>query len=261
MIMKSKKLVIFDLDGTLYLDGVPFPGVKELIASIREHGIHVAFLTNNSSKSTASYFKKLVGMGLAGHKREVITSTQAAISHILKIHQNVPFHVLGTDDVIGEIEDAGVRVIRDDTVTPGGVLLTYDTALTYEKICQTTALIRKAPVYLATHPDMVCPTQNGPVPDVGTFIAMFEAATGRRPHVLGKPEADMLLVACDRFGVSGKDALMVGDRLYTDIRAGINAGIETALVLTGETTEAMLEQSPLKPEHVLSSVLDIWPLL
>jgi 4-nitrophenyl phosphatase len=255
--MNNKKLVIFDLDGTLYLDGIPFPGVKELITSIRHRGIHVAFLTNNSSKSTESYVTKLAGMGLASHKREVITSTQAAISHILKTYPDVSFHVLGAPDVIREIENSGVRVSRDDTVSPGGVLLTYDTTLTYEKIVRTTALIRESTVYLATHPDMVCPTQHGPVPDVGTFIAMFESATGKCPRVLGKPEADMLHVACTRFGVTPSDALMVGDRLYTDIKAGSNAGIETVLVLSGETTEAMLEQSDLKPDHVFSSVLDI----
>ena len=255
--MNKKRLVIFDLDGTLYLDGIPFQGVKELITSIRQRGIHVAFLTNNSSKSTDSYVTKLVGMGLASHKREVITSTQAAISHILKNHPDVTFHVLGVPDVIREIENSGVRVSRDDTVIPGGVLLTYDTTLTYDKIVRTTALIRKAPVYLATHPDMVCPTQEGPVPDVGTFIAMFESATGKHPRVLGKPEADMLRFACARFGVTTNDTLMVGDRLYTDIKAGLNAGIETMLVLSGETTEAMLEKSDLKPDHVFPSVLDI----
>ncbi len=257
MSLKDKQLFIFDLDGTLYLDGVLFKGTNQLIKRLEDQGKHVVFLTNNSSRSTQMYVSKLNSIGLKTTSDHVVTSTQSAVAHIKRYHQDKCFYVMATNAVKDEIKAAGIRVEDDLKKNVHGVLLTYDTNLTYQKIEDVTKLLKRDVIYLATHPDMVCPTSFGSLPDIGTFIAMFYEATAKLPKVLGKPDPEILRVACDRFKVSSDETVMVGDRLYTDIQVGINAGIDTVLMLSGETTAAMLHASTIKPTHVFNTVLEL----
>ena len=139
---------------------------------------------------------------------------------------------------------------------PDTVILAFDTTLTYEKLRIACDYITDGVRYVATHPDMVCPAANGrSIPDAGSFMLLIEGATGKRPELIaGKPDPCMINMICELTNCPKEQAAVVGDRLNTDIMSGINAGINTVCVLTGETTVELLESSPIKPDYVLDSI-------
>ncbi|HZW99250.1 MAG TPA: HAD-IIA family hydrolase [Trueperaceae bacterium] len=230
----------FDLDGTVYLEDRPLPGARELMGSLRAARVPYVFATNNSSLPAERYVERLRGMGIEADPSHVLTSTHAA-AHRLRQAGFSRAYVLATDEVK---EELGVADIAHDAVDPQAVLLTFDTSLDYDKVRTVSDLVRSGLPYFATHPDLVCPTPNGPVPDCGAFIALFAAATGREPEILGKPSGFMATAIRARLGLEAERAgapapvriAFVGDRLYTDVRMANEHGFTAVLTLTGETT-------------------------
>lgn len=247
------KLYLFDMDGTLYLGNQLFDFTNELLAAIKASGGRYMFMTNNSSKSVEDYIKKLEKLGVSACYEDFITSSQATAYYLKKHHKGAVLYVCGTESLKNELRGQGFE-ITDDTEKAELIVMGFDTELTFKKLSDVSYMLctREMP-YIATNPDYVCPTEFGSVPDCGSVCDMIYNATGKRPTVIGKPEALMPELAMEMAGASPENTLVVGDRIYTDIKSGINAGCVTLLVMSGETTKEILENSPDKPDFVMES--------
>lgn len=250
------RLFLFDMDGTLYLGETVFPSTKRLLARIRETGRQYMFLTNNSSKSAADYVKKLGRLGIDSEIADFLTSAQATAHYLAEHYADRTFYVGGTRSLFAELAAHGLHVTDRYSSDVDAVICGFDTELTFAKLDDLSRLLcRKEVLFFATHPDMVCPTEYGAVPDCGAVCEMLFQATGRRPDaVIGKPSPLMVQMAMERAGVRPDETLMVGDRLHTDIEAGIRAGVETLLVFSGETTPAVLAASKTVPSAAAEDI-------
>lgn len=252
--LDGKRLFLLDMDGTIYLDGALFPGTLPFLEAVREAEGRYLFLTNNSSKSVDVYIEKLARMGVPAAREDFLTSTDALIAHL---HGKKPYrlcYAFGTGSFRQQLAEAGIPVTDRRSGEVDCLLIGFDTELTFQKLEDACVLLNRGVDFIATNPDWVCPTWYGSVPDCGSVCEMLFRATGRRPLVIGKPQPEMALLALERTGYPPEAALMVGDRLYTDIAAGVNAGIDTAFVLSGEGTRADLEASPVKPTWVFEDI-------
>ena len=250
--LKEVRCFLLDMDGTVYLGRTPFPGARRFFDTLTARGIKHMFLTNNSSRSAKEYERKLASMGLPAAPGSVYTSGDATIEHLKKSRIGPKIYLLGTASLKRRFEEEGF-VITDRG--PSAVVLGFDMELTYERVRTACRLITSGVRYIATHPDLVCPVEDGFIPDAGSIAEMIAAATGgKRPLVIGKPEPGLILGALDRLGVSSAQAAMVGDRLYTDMEAGRKAGVLTVLVLSGETDRSMLEESREPPDLVFDDI-------
>lgn len=243
------KLFLFDMDGTLYLGERLYPFTKELLSTIRAQGKRYLFMTNNSSKSVEAYIKKLARLGIDATGEDFITSSQATADYLLRTYPDRCFYVGGTRSLVAEFRAAGLNVTDRRSEEVDAVVLGFDTELTFAKLDDLSRLLRRDIPYIATHPDMVCPTEYGFVPDLGAVCDMLYHATGKRPYVVGKPKPLMPELAMRRIGVTPSETLVVGDRIYTDIACGVNAGTHTLLVFSGETTREDLAVSETKPSE------------
>ena len=250
----DKELFLLDMDGTIYLDRDLFPWTIPFLEAVKRNGCQYRFLTNNSSRSGQDYIDKLAGMGIAAVREEFITSVDALIADLLSRPFYKLCYVFGTRSFRGQLQAAGIPVTdrREDGVDC--LVIGFDTELTFQKLEDACILLNRGVDFIATNPDWVCPTWYGSVPDCGSVCEMLFRATGRRPRVIGKPQPAMALLALERTGFDGGQAVMVGDRLYTDVASGGNAGIDTAFVLSGEGTLADLEASDVKPTWVFDDI-------
>ena len=256
--ISSMKLYLFDMDGTLYIGERLFPFTKELLSAITLSGAKYLFMTNNSSKSVSDYIRKLHRLGISAQRDDFITSSQATAYYLKKYYAGKVLYVCGTESFKQELVLEGFTV-SDDISETECVVMGFDTELTFQKLHDVSYLLLTQPdlPYIATNPDLVCPTEFGSVPDCGSVCEMIYNATGKRPVVIGKPSPLMPELAMDRWGVKKENTCVVGDRIYTDIQSGLNAGITGILVLSGETTQEILESSPVKPHFVLSDASQI----
>jgi len=255
--IKDIELFLFDMDGTLYLGNQLFSFTKELLRTIREKGKRYLSMTNNSARRVVDYVAKLERLGIAATPDDFITSSQATIWYLQRHHAKAVLYVCGTESLKAELRGAGFAV-TDDTEAATCIVIGNDTELTFKKLDDISRMLctREMP-YIATNPDWVCPTEYGSVPDCGSFCEMLYRATGKRPIFIGKPEALMPELAMERLGVPKERTAVVGDRIYTDIKSGINAGTVSILVMSGETTEEILEASADKPDLVLQDGSEI----
>ena len=251
-ILKDMKLYLFDMDGTLYLGDRLYSFTQELLQTIREKGGTYLFMTNNSSKSVADYIKKLANLGIQATRDDFITSSQATAYYLQKHHKGQTLYVCGTNSLKQELMDNGFTV-TDDLDKVECIVMGFDTELTFQKLHDVSYLLLTRPElpYIATNPDLVCPTEFGSVPDCGSVCGMIYNATGKKPVVIGKPSPLMPQLAMERLGYSKFETCVVGDRIYTDIKSGLNAGITGILVMSGETTYEILNKSEDKPHLVL----------
>ena len=261
-IISSMRLFLFDMDGTLYLGSKLYSFTKELLEQIRAVGGRYLFMTNNSSKSVADYIKKLSAMGIPADREDFITSSQATAYYLQKHHSGKVLYVCGTESLKQELRSQGFTV-SDDIKKTECIVMGFDTELTFQKLHDVSYLLLTQPElpYIATNPDKVCPTEFGSVPDCGSVCDMIYNATGKRPVVIGKPSPLMPQLAMERLNVPKHQTCVVGDRIYTDIKSGLNAGITGILVLSGETTVQILEESADKPHLVLKDAGEILEVL
>lgn len=256
--IKNLKLFLFDMDGTLYLGDRLFDFTNELLKTIRQNGGRYLFMTNNSSKSVADYIIKLKKLGIDAVTDDFITSSQATAFYLKKHHKGAKLYVCGTMSLKAELESEGFEITENLDETQC-IVMGFDTELTFKKLHDVSKLLltRENIPYIATNPDYVCPTEFGSVPDCGSVCDMLYNVSKRRPVVIGKPEALMPQLAMEKTGCSPSETAVIGDRIYTDIKSGINAGTVTILVMSGETTEEILNASPDKPDMVLESGAEI----
>ena len=254
-LVNRTKLYLLDMDGTLYLGDRLFPFTKDFLKAIRERGARYLFMTNNSSKSVSAYIQKLEKFGIEATKEDFMTSSQATAYYLKKHHWGKTLYVCGTQSLKEELMGEGFAV-SDDIAKTQCIVMGFDTELNFQKLHDVSYLLLTQPElpYIATNPDLVCPTEFGSVPDCGSVCQMICNATGKKPVVIGKPAALMPELAMDKWGVRPEETCVIGDRIYTDVKSGLNARTNTVLVMSGETTYEILEQSPDKPHLVLADV-------
>ena len=251
-LLKQIRLFLFDMDGTLYLGNRLFDFTTRLLETIRSTGRRYLFMTNNSSKSVEDYIKKLEKLGISATREDFITSSQATAYYLKQHFPKHRLYVCGTQSLKKELIMEGFTV-TEKLADVDCIVMGFDTELTFQKLEDVSRLLltRRNIHYIATNPDYVCPTEFGSVPDCGSVCDMIYNATGKRPVVIGKPSPLMPQLAMERYGYSKEETAVVGDRIYTDIKSGLNAEITGILVMSGETTKEILDQSEDKPHLVL----------
>ncbi|MBR5156155.1 MAG: HAD-IIA family hydrolase [Clostridia bacterium] len=255
--LQDKRLFLLDMDGTLYIDTQLFDGTLEFLEQVKKMGGRYMFLTNNSSKSVDKYIEKLKSLGIRSEEEDFLTSTNATVSYLEKKNYN-KIYAFGTTSFKEQLKKAGFNItdkLEDDIDC---LCMGFDTELSFQKLEDACILLGRGVDYIATNPDWVCPTWYGYVPDCGSVSQMLFNATKRMPKFIGKPEPDMALAAIEKSGFSAGETVLIGDRLYTDIACGVNAGISTIFVLSGEGTLEDLEASETKPEFVYSGIKEVY---
>ena len=246
--------VFLDLDGTIYLGDSLIDGALEFLGRLEERGIRRYFLSNNSSKSVGQYLEKLRDLGIDAEESEVLLSTHDLISWLSKREITNTF-LVGTEGMRSMLLERGIDASSDE---PEFVVLGYDTEITYEKLATASIHLHRGVPMVASHPDIVCPSPDGGLPDTGAYMSLFEATTGVKPiHVCGKPDKGMILHKIEDLGLEASECAMVGDRLYTDIEMADRAGVYGILVLSGEASVDDVEEGELRPSLVVDSVAEL----
>lgn len=231
--LKEIDAVFLDLDGTIYLGGELIEGALDFLARCDEKGVKRYFLSNNSSRSVKQYMKKLQAFGIPAEEEDVLLSTHDLLSW-LGANNITKTWLIGTEGMREMLEEKGIETESEE---PQYVVLGYDTEISYNKISQASIFMHAGVPLVASHPDMVCPSPDGGLPDVGAYLAMLKVTTGVDPeHISGKPNAGMILHKIEALGLDPARCAMVGDRLYTDLAMATRAGCVGVLVLSGEAT-------------------------
>ncbi len=251
-ILRSTNVFLLDLDGTVYLDDTPIGGAAEVLHVLRQMGKQLVFLTNNSSKTQKEYHEKLSRIGLWREQDLIYTSGMATIDYLRLHAPDARVFLLGTDALKEEFARGGITL---DERAPDLCILAYDTTVTFDKLRRFDAFLKAGVRFWATHPDDVCPTAGYSMPDVGSFLALFERSAHRSPEcIIGKPCAPMAECLSHNLHMPRGAMCMVGDRMHTDIRFANNNGMKSILVLSGETTEESMKNFPDLPDLVLPAL-------
>ena len=254
MALTDKRLFLLDMDGTLYLDEQLFNKVPEFLSFIRQQGGRYLFLTNNSSRGVEGYIEKMRRLGIETTAEDYLTSADAAEHALLTEFPGQRCYVSGTASLQAQLTGAGIQVadtLSDDITV---LLSGFDTELTFQKLEDSCILLNRGVTWLATNPDWVCPTWYGSVPDCGSVCEMLHRATGREPEFIGKPRPAMVRLALEGTGYPPEAAVLLGDRLYTDIACAVNAGIDSVFVLSGEGTRDDIERDGIRPTWVYDDI-------
>lgn len=258
-ILKGITCFALDMDGTIYLGDEWIDGAREFLEAVEQAGKQYVFLTNNSSKNPQAYIEKLGRMGLSVEQDKIVTSGQATIDYLKKNFPGKSVYLLGNELLKEEFVEEGILL---DEKNPEIVVVGFDTTLNYEKMCRVCNLVREGLPYISTHPDYNCPTETGFIPDAGAIHAFIHASAFRYPdHIIGKPNGDIMDYLARRAGAVKSQTAMVGDRLYTDVAAGVNNGYTGILVLSGEAGMKDVEESEVVPDLIFSSVKEMIPFL
>lgn len=255
--LKSKKLWLFDMDGTIYLGNKIFDGTIPLLNNIVKNNGKYIFITNNSSKGISLYLKKVLSLGINAKQENFYTSTDALISILKEKYPDKLIYVQGTKSFVKNLKKENIKVTTKYNDNASCICVGFDTELTMKKMVTTCKMLKFDLPFYATNPDWVCPTEDGFIPDCGSMCFSLEKATGKKPIFIGKPSPYMIEEVIKKEKIDKKDVVLVGDRIYTDILSGINAEIDTVLVLSGETTFEGVLQSTDKPTYTIQSVKEI----
>ena len=255
--LKNKKLFMLDMDGTIYLGNRLYDATLEFLDTIKKRGGKYIFMTNNSSKSVDAYIKKLGTMGIDACEDDFFTSSMATAIYLKQKYTDEKIYVLGTQSLKSELKSHGFNIT--DKLEDGikCLLMGFDTELAFSKLEDACILLGRGVDYIATNPDLVCPTEYGYVPDCGSVADMLYNATKKRPLYIGKPQPEMPLLASRKFGFSKEESVVIGDRIYTDVACGINAGIDSVFVLSGEGVMSDIEKFGISPDYVAGGIEDI----
>ena len=230
--LSEKRLFLLDMDGTIYLDEQLFDGVPEFLRYVRRVGGRYLFLTNNSSRGVEGYIEKMHRLGIDTCREDYLTSVDATIRYLRASLPGRICYVAGTVSFMDQLAQAGIPVTRDREQAEV-LLCGFDTELTFQKLEDACILLNRGVPFIATNPDWVCPTWYGSVPDCGSVCRML---------------------TMERTGFSPEQTVLLGDRLYTDIACGVNAGIDTVFVLSGEGTQADIAAYQIHPTWVYPDI-------
>jgi HAD superfamily hydrolase (TIGR01450 family) len=247
---------LFDLDGTLYLGERLLPGAAAVIDALRASGRPLAFLSNKPIETRADYARKLTRLGIPAAEDDVVNSSLVLARYLRGIDPGAPVFVIGEPPMIGEMRAHGFEVRNDARVR--WVVIAFDRTFTYAKLDTALQAVRGGARLIATNPDRTCPVEGGEIPDCAGMIAAVEAVTDRKVEaIVGKPSPIILEVALAALGVPASQAVMVGDRLETDIAMGRRLGLATILVLSGVTRAGDPGIAAAAPDHVIGSVEEL----
>ena len=247
---------LLDLDGTVYLGERLIPGAAETIRALRDAGRRVAFLSNKPLETRADYARKLTRLGVPAEPDDVINSSLVLARHLRALDPGAPVYVIGEPPMLAEMRAHGFDV-RDDADVRW-VVIAFDRTFTYAKLDTALQAARRGARLIATNPDRTCPVEGGEIPDCAGMIAAVEAVTGKTVEaIVGKPSPIILEVALAALGVAAGDAVIVGDRIETDITMGKRLGLHTILVLSGITRPDDPRIALLAPDHVIRSIEDL----
>jgi HAD superfamily hydrolase (TIGR01450 family) len=256
---------VFDLDGTIYLGDELLPGAKRLIETLRENGKKVVFLSNNPTKDPKMYSEKLTKLGLPTPEEETVNTVVTMTQWLLQNHPDAVVFPISEDPLKNALRDAGIKM-SENAEEIDIVIASYDRTFEYRKlqIAFDAIWFHERARLVTTNPDRYCPFPGGRgEPDAASIVAAIEACTQARCEVnTGKPDPIMLETIMGMIGMDASECVMTGDRLYTEIRMALDAGMPSAVVLTGETTaETLADEAPEnKPEFVLDRIDRLIPL-
>ena len=258
--LKNCRLFLLDMDGTLYLGDDVFPGAVDFIRTLERTERNYIYLTNNSSRAGVDYVNRLLGLGFPCQMKNVFTSGMATGRYLSENFPGKKVYVVGTPAFERELASYGAELTRGDDADV--VCVGFDTTLVYEKLDRAVHFLRRGAPFIAANPDWVCPMPAGEVlPDCGSICALLTASSGVKPTYIGKPNRNMVDIISHMTGVPNEQICCVGDRLYTDIAVGLNAGAVTVLVMSDETTAEMRRESDTKAAYVLSDVAELAKVL
>lgn len=250
--VKRCQLFILDIDGTFYLSGKPFDGSKLFYETLIQTGRKLVFLTNNSNRNIDSYLEEFRKLGFELSREQIVTAGVATAEYLLEEFGPKRVYVVGTEEIKEEFARVGHILVDDE---PDIVVVTFDLTLTYEKIKKATIFVSRGALFVVTNPDLNCPSLEGPLPDAGAIASVIRKASGVYPNIIfGKPEPKLIEMVVRHHAVSPDDTCVVGDRMYTDILAGIRSGTLTVLVLTGEATVEDGLRGPVRPHIIVQDI-------
>lgn len=255
--LKDFKGLIIDLDGVVYLLEEAVHGSPEAIARIRGKKIPFVFLTNNSSSTPEQYSHKLSGFGIKVSPEQIVTSSQAVRKYLEEEigDQSTTAFVIGEIGLLSEVKKTGLVILDGKEGENADVVIVgCDRYFNYEKLKAAVIAIRRGAVYIAANADATYPTPNGLWPGAGAIVAAVTTGAGREPTIAGKPSKLIVELALERLGMPREEVLLIGDRLDTDIKAGISAGVKTALVLTGVSKAEDIVETGISPDFVCESL-------
>ena len=252
--IKNKKAIIFDMDGVLYHGNNILPGVKDLIAWLQKENKKFLFLTNSSERTPRELSSKLHRMGIDVDESHFYTSALATAAFL---HSQLPSgsaYVIGEPGLLNALYNVGYAI---NNVDPDYVVVGDTHAYNYEKIEEAIRLVIKGAKLIGTNPDLTGPTEGGISPSTKALIAPVELASGKKAYFVGKPNPLMMRMALKKLTSQREDTIIIGDRMDTDIIAGIESEIDTVLVLSGITTKDMIKNFSYRPRYVLDGVKDL----
>lgn len=264
--LKTKKLFLLDIDGTVSLDTEWIDGALEFLNLVRERGGKYIFITNNSTKGIKDYVDKYTNMGLQVDETNFLTASYVTGYFLKQHHKQELLYVLGTKSFLRELQSFDLFVTEEVTEQNieqiSAAIVGFDSELNYEKVTTICRLLQTKETikYYATNKDLACPTTFGFIPDCGAICNMIGCAVKREPEFLGKPNPMMVTMALELYGYTKEETLVIGDRLYTDIACGRNAGADTLLVFTGEAKEADLSTTEYPPDYYCNTIKELYQL-
>lgn len=260
--IQKKKLFLLDIDGTIAFDSTLIDGTMEFLTQVRTNGGKYIFITNNSTKSIQDYITKFEKWNIPVDESSFLTSSYATAMYLKEKYGEQQLFVLGTTSFVRELRSFGLHVTEEMEEGIVAAVVGFDNELQYKKIEHICELLQTRQIdYIATNPDLACPTSFGFVPDCGAICEMIERAVKRSPEYVGKPNRLIVDMALAATGYQPEETLVIGDRLYTDIACGINAGVDTAVVFTGEAKYEDLVDTMFPPTYFCESIRDIYDII
>jgi NagD protein len=245
---------LIDMDGVLISGQSPIPGAAEFIERLHSKGIKFLVLTNNSAYTPMDLAHRLQRMGINIDKSEIFTSAMATARFLQTQKPHGEAYLVGETGLMVAMHEIGY--IQTD-INPDFVVLGETSNYNFESITKAVRLVAAGARFIATNPDATGPTDRGIEPACGAMAALIQTATNRAPFFIGKPNPFMMRAALNYLGVHSEDTFMIGDRMDTDMIAGIQTGLGTCLVLTGVTSRDMLDRFPYRPQQIYGSVAEM----
>ena len=250
------KAFLLDMDGVITKGKSLIPGALKFVDRLQRVNHKFLFLTNNSYYTPHQLNRRLCSLGIDVGDDHFYTSAMAVASFLIYQKPGCSAYVIGGKGLLDELEKANIKITRDN---PDYVIVGETEKYDYATIIEATLLIQEGARFIASNPDLTGPTERGPVPACGALVAPIEKVTGVTPYFLGKPNPAMMYWARKKLGVHSASCFMIGDRMDTDIIAGIESGMTTCLVLSGITTKEQARRFPYQPDYIFDSIGAINP--
>ena len=258
----SVRALIVDMDGTLFRGPIPLPGLQRFFAFLQAGRISFVVVSNNATKTAEEYRKRLAVQGVQVQANQILTAATATASFLEReLATGANLYVIGEPALTGLLRQSGFSILHDASRPVDAVVVGGDSTLTYDKLKDAALLLQRGARFVGTNPDLLCPTEEGLVPEAGATLAALQAATGVAPTVIGKPARPLFDLAVQRLGRRRAETAVLGDRLETDIGGGQQAGLKTVLVTTGIDDERSVRQKGIEPDLIVSSLdmlVDLW---